>query len=55
MNLLLTATLFLLAQTQEPGLRTWDVNGVSREALVYAPSKQTAGKVPLVFDFHGHE
>ena len=27
---------------------------MKREALVYAPSKKTEGKVPLVFDFHGH-
>jgi polyhydroxybutyrate depolymerase len=54
MNVLLTATLYFLAQAPEPALRTWDVEGVKREALVYAPLKQTAGKVPLVFDFHGH-
>jgi polyhydroxybutyrate depolymerase len=52
MTALLPATLFLLAQ--EPTPRTWDVDGVKREALVFAPSKKTAGKVPLVFDFHGH-
>ncbi|MFO0824297.1 MAG: prolyl oligopeptidase family serine peptidase [Gemmataceae bacterium] len=49
----LTATL-LLAQAQDPTSRTWDVDGVKREALVYAPTKKTEGKVPLVFDFHGH-
>jgi len=30
------------------------VDGVKREALVYAALKKTEGKVPLVFDFHGH-
>jgi polyhydroxybutyrate depolymerase len=49
-----TATLFLLAQPQPPAMRTWDVDGVKREGLVVAPAKKTAGKVPLVFDFHGH-
>src|SRR5262245_15859808 len=54
MAALLTATLFLLAPAQDPTPRTWVVDGVPREALVYAPSRPTAGKVPLVFDFHGH-
>ena len=54
MTAFLTATLFLLAPPQDPTPRTWDVDGVQRVALVYAPSKATAGKVPLVFDFHGH-
>jgi polyhydroxybutyrate depolymerase len=53
MTALLTATLFLLAPAQDPMPRAWDVDGVQRVALVYAPSKMTAGKVPLVFDFHG--
>ena len=54
MNAFLTATVLLLGPAQDPTPRTWDVDGVKREALVYAPSKQTKGKVPLVFDFHGH-
>src|SRR5262245_34626514 len=36
----LAATLLLLAQPQTPTPRTWDVDGVKREALVYAPSKK---------------
>jgi len=54
MTALLTATVLLFTQAQDPTPRTWDVDGVKREALVYAPSKKTDGKVPLVFDFHGH-
>ena len=54
MNALLTATVLLFAPAQGPVSRTWDIDGVKREALVYAPSKKTEGKVPLVFDFHGH-
>lgn len=42
------------AQTQEPMSRTWDVDGVTRTALVYGPSRKTDDKAPLVFDFHGH-
>jgi polyhydroxybutyrate depolymerase len=38
---------------QEPKSRTWDVDGVKREALVVAPAKQTKSP-PLVFVFHGH-
>jgi polyhydroxybutyrate depolymerase len=50
----LTFTVVLLAQTQPPALRTWDVDGVEREARVYAPAQNSATKAPLVFDFHGH-
>jgi len=32
--------------------RSWQVDGVKREALVYMPGNQTAA--PLVFVFHGH-
>jgi polyhydroxybutyrate depolymerase len=53
MTLFFTLAVAVLVQTREPQLRTWDVNGVQREALIYAPPKP-AGPVPLVFDFHGH-
>lgn len=39
---------------QTPALRTWEVDGSKREALVFPPTKKSDGKVPLVFDFHGH-
>jgi polyhydroxybutyrate depolymerase len=42
------------SHSEEAKSRTWDVDGAKREALVFAPSKKTEGKVPLVFDFHGH-
>ena len=54
MTSFLIATVLLLAPAQDPTPRTWDVDQVKREALVYAPSKKTPGKLPLVFDFHGH-
>lgn len=36
--------------------RTWNVDGVTREALVSIPpgAAATSGKLPLVFAFHGH-
>lgn len=37
-----------------PSPRTWEVDGVRREAIVVPPSEKPAGKIPLVFDFHGH-
>jgi len=37
----------------EPETRTWTIDGTVRRALVYAPSKDTRGKVPVVFGFHG--
>jgi polyhydroxybutyrate depolymerase len=54
MTKLLLAAVFSITQVQDPTARTWVVDGVKREAHVFAPSKKTDGKVPLVFDFHGH-
>lgn len=54
MTAILSLTLLVVAQPQPPAPRVWEVDGVQREALVFAPSKRTEGKVPLVFDFHGH-
>ena len=34
---------------------TWKIDGVEREAIVYAPTAKTpSGKAPLVLTFHGH-
>jgi polyhydroxybutyrate depolymerase len=52
----ITACLVLTAailSAQEPKTRTWDVDGVKREAIVYAPAKGAAAP-PVVFVFHGH-
>jgi polyhydroxybutyrate depolymerase len=39
----------------EPKLMHWNVDGVTREAIVYLPTAKTAsGKAPLVLAFHGH-
>jgi polyhydroxybutyrate depolymerase len=54
MNAMLITSAILLLPTQAPALRAWDIDGVKREALVHEPSKKGAGKMPLVFDFHGH-
>jgi polyhydroxybutyrate depolymerase len=50
MNILLL-TLLLVGDPQK---MEWTIDGVSREALVFAPSKEGAGAPPLVFGFHGH-
>jgi len=43
------------AATPEPLTLKWTIDGVERQALVFAPaSNPAAGKVPLVFAFHGH-
>lgn len=52
MNALLTVALLVIAQPAPA--RTWDVDGVKREALVFAPTVKGDEKLPLVFDFHGH-
>ena len=49
--MLATAASAALAQTT----MTWTVDGVQRQALVFAPAPATnAHPVPLVFAFHGH-
>ena len=43
------------AAMAEPKIMTWNVDGVTREAIVYLPTAKTAnGKAPLVLAFHGH-
>ena len=37
-----------------PVRREWTVDGVVREALVYAPATAKTNATPLVFVFHGH-
>lgn len=37
-----------------PVVRTWDVAGVAREAVIREPARRTEGAMPVVFDFHGH-
>jgi polyhydroxybutyrate depolymerase len=34
--------------------RQWQIDGVSREALVYVPPAATTAPTPVVFAFHGH-
>lgn len=47
--------LFILAAPSAPQLVTMEVDGVERQANVYAPSKPSAREgAPVVFGFHGH-
>jgi len=54
--------LFLLALSlmahvraaEEPVRREWTVDGVVREALVYAPADAKTAPTPVIFAFHGH-
>lgn len=41
------------ADTSLP-LRTWNVDGATREALVYVPDSAKTNATPIVFAFHGH-
>lgn len=43
-----------LGAADVPVRHTWTVDGVVREALVYAPAKAKSEATPLVFVFHGH-
>ncbi|MBC7818717.1 MAG: prolyl oligopeptidase family serine peptidase [Planctomycetaceae bacterium] len=52
--LLLALTNAALAAAAEPTRREWTIDGVKREADVFAPSKPSSDPPPLVFGFHGH-
>jgi len=49
-------SLFLaaLVAAGDPQKMEWTVDGVAREGLVWAPTKESPGGPPLVFGFHGH-
>jgi len=54
-RLLLLWTMMAVAGFGESKMMTWKIDGVEREAIVYAPTAKTAsGKAPLVLAFHGH-
>jgi polyhydroxybutyrate depolymerase len=42
------------AQISFPAPQSWTVDGVQRQALVYAPSSATTTPAPVLFVFHGH-
>jgi polyhydroxybutyrate depolymerase len=52
MSFLLFSVLF--AAAPEPQTLTVTVDGLQREAIVFAPQLPPAGGSPLVFGFHGH-
>ena len=55
--LLLFLTIVLMVGTTRADTlssRQWTVDGVVREALVYAPPQAKANPAPVVFAFHGH-
>jgi len=51
---LLVALTTSASVAQQPTLEKWQVNGVERTALVFAPSAAAATGAPLVLVFHGH-
>ena len=48
-----TAAVLAPAAGASPNAVTWNVAGVQRSAIVYAPASATSAKTPLVFAFHG--
>jgi polyhydroxybutyrate depolymerase len=53
--LILSLGWFALSHAAEvPALRTWDIDGVTRQALVYVPPHATTQATPVIFAFHGH-
>ncbi|MGC3967629.1 MAG: dienelactone hydrolase family protein [Pirellulales bacterium] len=51
---LLCAALAVFASAAEPKVRTWQIDGVAREAQVYVPDGADKKAAPLVFVWHGH-
>ena len=52
---LMAAAMTLAAPHAFAETMTWKVGGVTREAIVYAPTAPSpTGKVPLILSFHGH-
>ncbi len=49
----LLASTVLAPAAPRSQMLTWIIDGVKRQAIVYAPSKESA-KAPFVFSFHGH-
>src|SRR5262249_46593832 len=60
LGIALTAALLALPATTAAGTRAgmlmhWTIDGVQRDAIVFAPASRTgAAKHPLIFAFHGH-
>ncbi|HLK60362.1 MAG TPA: prolyl oligopeptidase family serine peptidase [Chthonomonadaceae bacterium] len=52
--LLFSTHVLACADTPTPTERRWTVEGVERQALVYAPATATTTKTPVIFAFHGH-
>ncbi len=53
--LAILAVLAISARAAEPHLVSWTVDGIEREAIVFAPaSPPKSGGSPLLFVFHGH-
>lgn len=58
MTIVLMAGLLLLltavsGYAATPNDMSWTIDGTERRALVYPPSKNARGKIPVVFAFHG--
>src|SRR5258708_28427501 len=48
------ASLSVASPADDLTRREWKVDGVVREALVYAPPSARTNATPVVFAFHGH-
>jgi len=44
----------LCASLAQAKVMTWTIDGVKREAIVFAPKNAANAKSPVVFSFHGH-
>ncbi len=53
-SLLVSLLLTSCAQSLPANARSWKVDGVERQAIVYVPPAANKTKTPVIFAFHGH-
>lgn len=53
-GLTVTAIRLVGAESGELPRRTWQIDGVTREARVYVPATATTAATAVIFSFHGH-
>lgn len=54
MFVVFAAVILSWAGTASAQIKTWNIDGEARRAILYPPSAKSTAPAPLVFSFHGH-
>ena len=54
LSLLLAFVTFSTCAAEKLAQRTWTIDGVAREGLIYTPATAKSKPAPVIFAFHGH-